>query len=717
MPRLLFAKAVLCLAFLCMLCAGGPAWAAESAAGQDAADKGKGQTEAQDEQAVLQKITVTATRTEVDPALSPVDAYVVDRQNIAGQPNYYMNNFGEFIRDLPGVHVAQYYPWGPPWVHLRGTGHFLQRTVYLIDGVPAHAFLSPAINPNDIERVDVVLGPSSALYGASAAGGAVNIITRSGKKGDGAVARLAYGSNNTFRPYASVGGADGNLNYYVSYSGDISDGYQMKPIDGMVDLYKRGKTQYVRQASIEDNRYEFHWLTGKFGWENDSGTSLTMAVNYQYRYLYGGQPNYIINDGGNTVVSSLRFSTKLGDIGRFTATTGYQYQNIPDQETTGASYVNGRVIVNSTITSHSKWDRHRVPLELQGDFYLGKSNVLTAGISLAQEKETDDTYKGTSSIQTYKYKLTTDMAAFYLQDQAFFFDDRLSILGGIRYDYWRYHDIYDSGSSNPEPDSVTKDHVTYRGGAKFKCNDTLSLRGNIGTAYWPGNPKWFFQNLNTGATWREANPDLNPEETWMADFGGDVTLSQWGTLLKATVYYGEIKNIMAYTYEQHPTVPNTTLIKTRNIGKAEIYGLELYLRQPITEHLAFTGSLTLNHSRITEDQTNQANVGNQLRNSPDYFGTLGLRYMNPSIVNWEVLFRFSDDRYYDDDNVDLPYFHMDSYQTVDAKVWRDWSLAKDWVLTTSLSAVNIFDEKYATEIVYVNPGLYVEFMAGVRYLF
>ena len=121
----------------------------------------------------LGNITVTATKTTVDEALSPVVSYTVDREDLEAQPSHFMNNFGEFIRDVPGVHVAQYYPWGPPWVHLRGTGHFLQRSVYLIDGIPIHAFLSPAVNPEDIEAVDVVLGPSSALYGASAAGGAL----------------------------------------------------------------------------------------------------------------------------------------------------------------------------------------------------------------------------------------------------------------------------------------------------------------------------------------------------------------------------------------------------------------------------------------------------------------------------------------------------------------------------------------------------------------
>lgn len=673
---------------------------------------------AEEEKAVsLGDMTVTATKTTVDESLAPVEAYTVDRENIDGQPNYYMNNFGELIRDIPGVHVAQYYPWGPPWVHLRGTGHFLQRSVYLIDGIPIHAFLSPAIHSDDIESVDVVLGPSSALYGASAAGGAVNLNTRRGRPGEGVAAKVSYGSNNTIRSTASVGDDNGTVHYRFSVSEDISDGYQMKPVDGMVELYNLGKRNYLKTASVEDNEYEHYWVSGKAGWRNDKGTSLTCSVNYLNRYLYGGQPNSITNDNGDTVVSSLQFTHLLGDWGRLSASTGYQFQSIPSQDNAGASLVNGEVIVDDTVSLTTEWDRNHFPFELQSDFYLGSNNILTTGLSYANETEDMDKYSGSTGSQTYRYDLTTDMLGLYLQDQMFFLDQRLSILAGMRYDEWKYSDIYDSGSSNPEPESVTKDHVTARGGAKYLVNDTVSVRGSIGTAFWPGNPKWYFQNLNTGSTWREANPDLEPEETWMADLGTDLNIAATKTMIRITGYYGVIENIMAYTYEEHPTEPETTLVKTRNIGEAEIYGLEFYVKQPIGEHLCFTGSLTLNHSEITKDNTNPDNEGNQLRNAPDYWGSLGLRYTRPEWVNGEILYRFSDDRYYDDNNEDLPYFHMKAYETLDIKLWRDWRLSRKWLLQTALSCVNITDEEYATEIVYVNSGRHVEATMGFRYLF
>jgi iron complex outermembrane receptor protein len=661
------------------------------------------------------KVTVTATKTDVDPELSPVTTYSVDATDIEVQPDHYMDNFGEYVRDLPGVHVAQYYPWGPPWVHLRGTGHFLQRTAYLIDGVPVHAFMSAAINPEDIARVDVVLGPASALYGASAAGGAVNIITRNGAESDGATVRLSYGSNATFRPRVAVGDRSGSFDYYFSYSGDDSDGYQMRPIDGMVELANLGRPQFVRTASVEDNDYDFTWLTGKVGWGNDAGTRLDLAVSYQERYLYGGQPSSIINDNGDTVVSSLRLTTPLGGWGKLTATVGYHVQSLPSQDNGGARLVEGEVVVDDTIAVRTEWDRERIPFELQADLNLGPNNVLTTGLYAAREIEDQDKFRGLTTEQTYRYDLTTDMSAAYLQDQVFLMDGRLSLLAGLRFDRWEYSDIYDAGSSNPEPASVSKDAVTYRGGIKLRLSDSVSLRSSAGTAYWPGNPVWFFQNLNVGPTWRVANPDLDPEETWMVDAGVDLDLGGHDTFIGATAYYGVIDNIMAYTYEAHPTEPNTTVVMTRNIGEAEIYGLELGLEQPLTRRLALSSSLTLNHSRITEDKVNPDNVGNQLRNAPDYWGSVGLRYLDNDLLSWEVLLRFSDDRYYDDENVDLPYYHMEAYETLDVKAWRTWDVGTDWELLTSLSAVNLLDEEYATEIVYVNPGRYVQATLGLRH--
>jgi len=68
----------------------------------------------------IEEIVVTATKTESRLSDVPFTVHVVKEKEIEAQPKYYISNFGELIRDLPDVHVGQYYPWGPPWVILRG---------------------------------------------------------------------------------------------------------------------------------------------------------------------------------------------------------------------------------------------------------------------------------------------------------------------------------------------------------------------------------------------------------------------------------------------------------------------------------------------------------------------------------------------------------------------------------------------------------------------
>lgn len=512
--------------------------------------------------ASLGEITVTATKTATPAELLPVTAYTVDQKEIEAQPNYFMSNFGELIRDLPGVHVAQYFPWGPPWVHLRGTGYFIGRTAFLVDGVPVSPFVSQTINNNDISRVDVLLGPSSALYGANASGGAVNIITKSGQDQRGARFATGYGSYDTWRTHASVGDKEGNFNYYFSYNGDYSGGYAMKPVSGMVDLYKRGKTQYLWDASYENNRYEYSYLMGKAGWENSKGIGVLASYNYESLYLYGGQPGLVLNDNGSQGVGLFKFYAPIADIMKVTASAGYQLLDRPGKNISGLTLVNDRLVLRSTPTTRTEWTNERVPLELQTDFYLAKNNTLTAGAFWCRENEVRETYSLTSGARTAKTDYTTDQTAFYLQDQMFLLDDKLSLLAGVRWDQWKFHDVYDQSSSPQRPDGFSKDQVTYRGGAKYRFNDFFALRASAGTAYWPGTATWFFNNTRSGMTWREANPSLEPEKTWMVDLGAEITLPKLGTMFSVTPYYGEITDMVSYRYDVNPAVAGGTIIRT-----------------------------------------------------------------------------------------------------------------------------------------------------------
>ncbi len=662
----------------------------------------------------LEGITVTATKTETPADLLPVTAYTVDMESIEAQPSYFMSNFGELIRDVPGVHVSQYYPWGPPWVHLRGTGYFIGRTVFLVDGLPVTAFVSQTIHNRDIDSVDVVLGPTSALYGANASGGVVNVLTKTGKPDTGLNIGSGYGTHNTWRPHTSIGKQVGDWNYYFSYNGDYSDGYRMKPVEGMIDLYRLKKTQYLWDASQEDNEYEYSYLMGKLGWRNSQGVGWTAAYNFENLYLYGGQPGLVLNDDGQQGIGSFQFYAPVGNLAKVTARLGYQTLDRPGTNIKGLSLVNGQLVSDMTPTTRTEWKNRRVPVDLQTDLYMIDNNVLTLGAFWSREEETRETFQRSSGTRSDKTEYTTDQTAFYLQDQMFFLDDRLSVLAGLRWDFWKFHDVFDQTSNPQTPEDIDKDHISYRGGVRYHLNDRVSLQSSAGTAFWPGTALWFYRNVNTGMTWREANPDLEPEKTWMVDLGGEVRIPETGTILTATPYYGEIEDMVSYRYDVNPEVSGGTIIRTQNLGKAKIQGIELGLEQRIIDSLRMFATMTFNRSRLKDSGEN---TDNQLRNAPDYWGSLGFRYMDPDLLNAQVTLRVSDDRFYDDENTDLPYFHMEAYQTVDAKIWRDWRLSPRYTLTTAISGTNLFDQEYASEIVYVDPGRCVQLDLSLKYLF
>jgi iron complex outermembrane receptor protein len=659
-----------------------------------------------------EQVTVTATKTDTPAGRMPVAAFSVDRAQIEAQPRHFMSNFGELIRDVPGVHVAQYYPWGPPWVHLRGTGYFIGRTAYLVDGIAITPFLSSTINNSDIERVDVVLGPASALYGANASGGAVNIVTRSGEGRDSAAeVGVGVGSFATYRPRANVAGHHEGLHYYASYNGDYSEGYNMKPVEGMVELYDLKKTQYLWDASLEPNEYRYSSAMGKAGWRSRGGVSITGSYNAQWLYLYGGQPGMVLNDDGQQGIGLLRLVAPFGTTTKLTLSAGRQDFDRPQLYIKGLSLKNGAVTLDPTPSTRSEWTTYRVPLEAQVDHVFGGRHTLTGGLFWSREGEVREDYSRATDVRTSKSDYTTDQAALYLQGQTALLGERLSLLAGVRWDSWRFHDIFDQASTNQNPPAIEKDHTTYRLGAKYLASPSVSVRGSFGTAFWPGTALWFFRNVTTGMTWREANPGLNPETTWMADLGLEARIAKTRTVLGVTPYFGEIDDMVSYRYDVNPAVAGGTIIRSLNLGTARIYGLELLAEQRLAEGLTLSGTLTLNRSRLRDSG---ANSGHQLRNAPDSFGSLSLSYARPALFNAQATLRFSDDRYYDDENTDLPYFHMEAYQTVDLKVWRSWRVSRSLEITTAISGINLLDEQYATEIVYVHPGRTLQADVTVR---
>lgn len=201
----------------------------------------------------------------------------------------------------------------------------------------------------------------------------------------------------------------------------------------------------------------------------------------------------------------------------------------------------------------------------------------------------------------------------------------------------------------------------------------------------------------------------------MVDFGMDYISKTGRTQASATPYFGHLSDAMSYVYDQHPTLPGVQIIRTSNSDEVSIKGLELSLRQEIIPDLSGYVHLTLNRSEITRSAKNQ---GHQLRNAPDYMGGFGIEYSNQRRGFGSNFYgRFSDTRYYDDENTNLDYFHMKRYLTLGVKLWKSVNLTDGNSITFSVGLDNLTDSKYDGEFIYNAPGRFIEARATYNYKF
>ncbi|MDQ6480338.1 TonB-dependent receptor [Dyadobacter sp. LHD-138] len=187
---------------------------------------------------ILNPVVVTATRYETRKEKIPQKLDIISRQDIEMTPS---NDLTDIVRKTAAVDVIQY-PNLSSGIGIRGFrpqfSGLNQRTLLLIDGRAAGATNLSQINLNGVERIEVLKGPASSLYGSQAMGGVINIITQRSKgdtKGNGFI---EYGSFQTLQAGLNAGG---NLTKKLDY--DMSFSYFERSKD-----YKIGKWNLFRDA-------------------------------------------------------------------------------------------------------------------------------------------------------------------------------------------------------------------------------------------------------------------------------------------------------------------------------------------------------------------------------------------------------------------------------------------------------------------------------------
>ncbi|MEO6285511.1 MAG: TonB-dependent receptor [Dyadobacter sp.] len=187
----------------------------------------------------LDPVVVTAARTETKKATIAQKLDVITKDDIQMTP---ATDLTDIVRKISAVDVIQY-PNLSSGIGIRGFrpqfSGLNQRTLLLIDGRPAGATNLSQINLNGVERIEVLKGPASSLYGSQAMGGVINVITRKSRGDTHGNGFLECGSFQTLQAGLNAGG---NLTKRFDY--DVSFAYFERSKD-----YKIGKDNWLRDLS------------------------------------------------------------------------------------------------------------------------------------------------------------------------------------------------------------------------------------------------------------------------------------------------------------------------------------------------------------------------------------------------------------------------------------------------------------------------------------
>ncbi len=351
----------------------------------------------------------------------------------------------EVIKGTAGIDVAS--NGGPGTlasVFLRGAD--AKNTLLLIDGVPANdpadANRAPDfsnLTVDNIDRIEIVRGTVSFLYGSNASAGVINIITKKGTSTPESFAGVEGGSYGTYKVYGGTRGQQGILNYSVGVSRFKTEGFSAVDQNNSW-INPTGKV-------FEKDGYENTALSGNFGLRLNEHTSLETALRYtkaDVAYDYSGSDTPGLNQGSN------QFSGRIALKMNYKPLVSTVYYNVYDQD---------RSYLNSDVVS-SKFNGHRYEIGWQGDVAVEENNTVSVGLNYQQESMINQNFG------TYASLLDKGVGSnsVFLQDQWRL--GGLNVVGGLRYE------------DNEKFGSKT----TYRVAPSYTINDTV-LKFSYGTGF------------------------------------------------------------------------------------------------------------------------------------------------------------------------------------------------------------------------------------------
>jgi vitamin B12 transporter len=492
-------------------------------------------------------VIVTATRSELPHDRVPATVSVLTGEQLRREG---IVTVAEALHQVPGIAVAQTGSYGTA-TSLFIRGGESKFTKVLLDGVPVNdaggAFDFSSLTTDNVERIEIVRGPSSTLYGSDAVAGVVQIFTRRGTRGLHADLVMRGGGFGTTDVEGSVRGAATPARSVVDWSFGAArhhtDGYQAfnsaHANNTMSALLRGARGRADAQLSVRYADLALHFPTDGSGQVVDSN-----AVHREDRLAVGLGGGVRLTD-----VATLRAMLASNDVHGVT-------DDQPDSPGDDLGYY------------YSTADRtRRRSGDLRLELALPRASQLTVGGQIEREWQASAT---TSNFGPSGFTASRRTSGVYSQLLLEPGDRYTATLGG-RYEHnERFGDFW-----------------TWRAAASTRVAAGTRLRASAGTAF---REPTFLENY--GSDFVIGNPALAPEHAFSVDAGIEQQVGG-AVRLSATWFANSFRNLIDYAYS--PTAPNYF-----NLARTHTSGVEVEGRAELPDGLHADASFSYLDARVED---------------------------------------------------------------------------------------------------------------------
>ncbi len=608
----------------------------------------------------LDEVVITATKFPIKTSATGKVITVITQQQLEQSGG---KDLSQILTEQTGVFIggSNSNPGKDKSIYLRGAA--VEYTLITIDGVPVYDpsgigsnFDIRNLDINLIERIEILKGGQSTLYGSDAVAGVINIITKkaSGKNDINIHGLLSYGSNNALKANAGVSGKTSGIDYNFGYSYLKTDG-----INEAITATPNADKDGYKQQSFQAN-FGFH-----------PTKNISVKPYMRYNYIKGSIDQGAFTDELDYTYTQKSFQTGVKNeltFGKTKLNVLYNFNKIE------RVYIDDSTLSQNGFDAYSKgnYTGNEHFADAYANFELSKSTKLTVGADFRTSKTNQD-YLSIGYFGPYKSSYSSDSLK----------QHQTSVYAALNYSNNKNFNIEIGGRYN--------NHSTYGGNGVFNINpsyqidEDIKVFANVSSAY--RTPSLYQLYSEYG------NKNLKPEVALSTELGLQHYFEDKKIKMQLVVFSRSIKDVIFFYF-------NSTTFQSQYINqdKQNDLGLEFEASFQIAKNISLKTFYTyIDGSISTINSAGKDTSYNNLLRRPKH--SLGLnvsakitdRLFVSANYNW---FSQRRDAYYNSSTFNTDYVTLADYGLLD--IYAEYSFFKN-KLKVFANARNIANIKY-TEI-------------------